>query len=316
MQQNNQTNILLETGTNELEIMEFTVGGQIFGINVAKVKEIMMSSPVVPMQKAHPVIEGVFKPRDQVITVIDLGKYLELAPSEHPDKDIFIITSFNQQDFAFHVHTVVGIDRISWTMMQKPDQIIYGGEEGVATAIAQYQNRLITILDFEKIVMEIGPQSGIQYSDMGRLGNRPTVDAPIVVVEDSMLLAKMITESLHKAGYVNITKFNNGKEAWNYLAEVKNSGDPLADHVTCVITDIEMPQMDGHHLTKLIKDDPVLKKLPVVLFSSLIDSEMRKKGEQVGADEQLTKPEILGLVAIIDRLTQPAAAAEGAAEAS
>jgi two-component system chemotaxis response regulator CheV len=301
--QSNQPNILLETGTNELEIMEFTVAGQLFGINVAKVKEIMMSSPVVPMQKAHPVIEGIFKPRDQVITVIDLGKYLGLEPSEHPDKDIFIITNFNQQDFAFHVHTVVGIDRISWTMMQKPDQIIYGGEEGVATAIAQYQERLITILDFEKIVTEISPQSGIQYSDLNRLGVRAPAETPIVVVEDSMLLSKMITESLLRAGYVNITKLNNGQEAWDYLTEIKNSGDPLISHAACVITDIEMPQMDGLRLTKLIKEDPVLKKLPVILFSSLIDAEMRKKGEQVGADEQITKPEILGLVAIIDRLT-------------
>ncbi|MEL7622280.1 MAG: chemotaxis protein [Clostridiales bacterium] len=301
--QNNQTNILLETGTNELEIMEFTIDGQLFGINVAKVKEIMMSSPVIPMQKAHPVIEGIFKPREQVITVIDLAKYLGLAPSNHPDKDIFIITSFNQQDFAFHVHTVVGIDRISWAMMQKPDQIIYGGEEGVATAIAQYQERLITILDFEKIVTEISPESGIQYSDLSRFSNRERLETPILVVEDSMLLAKMITESLHRSGYANITKLNNGKEAWNYLAEIKNSGDPLKAHVACVITDIEMPQMDGHRLTKLIKEDPVLKKLPVILFSSLIDEEMRKKGEQVGADDQITKPEILGLVTIVDRLT-------------
>lgn len=118
MKQLNQTEILLESGTNELEIMEFTIAGELFGINVAKVREIMMLSPVKPMQKAHPVIEGIFKPRDEVITVIDLAKYLNLAPSENKDRDIFIVTHFNNQNFAFHVHSVVGIDRISWTKMQ------------------------------------------------------------------------------------------------------------------------------------------------------------------------------------------------------
>ena len=298
-----QSNILLEAGSNELEIMEFTISGRLFGINVAKVTEIMMSSPTIPMPKAHPVIEGIFKPRDQVITVLDLAKYLGLEPSEHPDKDIFIITRFNQLDFAFHVHSVVGIDRISWAMLQKPDKIIYGGEEGVATAIAEYQDRLITILDFEKIVTEISIHAGIQIDDLNVLGSRRRMDSPIVVVDDSSLLSKMILDCLHKAGYTNTYKYDNGQEAWKYLEEVKTSGDPIETHVTCVITDIEMPQMDGHHLTKLIKTDPVMKSIPVILFSSLIDDEMRKKGVAVGADAQVSKPEILKLIGIVDGLT-------------
>ncbi|MCL1848367.1 MAG: chemotaxis protein [Clostridiales bacterium] len=297
-----QTNILLESGTNELEIMEFTIDGKIFGINVAKVTEIMTISPITTMPKSHPVIEGIFKPREQVITVIDLSKYLGLGESENPDKDIFIITRFNQLDFAFHVHSVVGIDRISWTMLQKPDDIIYGGEEGVATAIADFQERLITILDFEKIVTEISVHAGIQISDLDVLGSRVRQGMPILVVDDSMLLSKMILDALHKAGYANTVKMDNGQEAWDYLCEVKQSGDPILSHISCVITDIEMPQMDGHRLTKLIKDDKDLKVLPVILFSSLIDEEMRKKGADVGADAQITKPEILGLVTLIDQL--------------
>ena len=298
----NQTSILLESGTNELEIMEFTISRHLFGINVAKVTEIMMSSPIITMPKSHPVIEGIFKPRELVITVIDLSKYLGLGESEHPDKDIFIITRFNQLDFAFHVHTVVGIDRISWTMLQKPDQIIYGGEEGVATAIADYQNRLITILDFEKIVTEISSHVGLQINTLEALGNRVRQDMPLVVVEDSTLLSKMILDALGKAGYVNVTKLDNGKEAWDYLNETKKFGDSVLTHVACVITDIEMPQMDGHHLTKLIKEDKDLQILPVILFSSLIDEEMKKKGLEVGADAQITKPEILHLVNVVDKL--------------
>lgn len=304
MKQLNQTEILLESGTNELEIMEFTIAGELFGINVAKVREIMMISPVKPMQKAHPVIEGIFKPRDEVITVIDLAKYLNLAPSENKDRDIFIVTHFNNQNFAFHVHSVVGIDRISWTKMQKPDRIIYGGDEGVATGIAEFEDRLITILDFEKIVAEISPESSIQYEDLKKLGSRGRSEKCILVAEDSMLLSKMIVESLHRSGYNNTIKTDNGQEAWNYLQEAKASGEPISNHVSCVVSDIEMPLMDGHRLTKLVKTDPILRSIPVVLFSSLINDEMKLKGKEVGADEQISKPEIANLVTVIDRLTK------------
>ena len=302
-----QTEILLESGTNELEIMEFTIGKELFGINVAKVREIMRSEPVKPMQKSHPDIEGIFKPRDTVLTVIDLAKYLNLPASPNPEYDIFIITNFNNRDFAFHVHTVVGIDRISWTKMRKPDNIIYGGEEGVATGIAEYEGRLITILDFEKIVAEISPETGIQYSDLDSLGHRSRSEKVILIAEDSTLLSKMIIESLHRSGYVNTIKTDNGQEAWNYLQEVKESGDPIMEHVACIVSDIEMPQMDGHRLTKLVKEDRDLKKIPLVLFSSLINEEMRKKGQELGADAQITKPEIARLVTIIDTLIAQAA---------
>ncbi|MEG1366332.1 MAG: chemotaxis protein [Oscillospiraceae bacterium] len=298
-----QTEILLESGTNELEIMEFTLNGELFGINVAKVREIMMRQPVKVMQKSHEDVEGIFKPRDEVITVIDLAKYLNMKPSENPDYDIFIVTSFNNLNFAFHVHTVEGIDRISWTNMQKPDRIIYGGDEGVATGIAEFEGRLITILDFEKIVAEISPETGIQYSDLDTLGERKRSDKTILIAEDSMLLSRMIIEALHRSGYVNTVKTDNGQEAWDYLNEAKISGDPIKEHVALLVTDIEMPQMDGHRLTKLVKSDNILKEIPVILFSSLINEEMRIKGKDLGADAQISKPEIANLVTLIDRLT-------------
>lgn len=300
----NQTEILLESGTNELEIMEFTIAGQIFGINVAKVREIMMAAPIKPMQKSHPNVEGIFKPRDTLLTVIDLASYLGLPASADPSHDIFIITNFNNQDFAFHVHTVVGIDRISWKKMRKPDKVIYGGQEGISTGIAEFDDRLITILDFEMIVAEISPASGIQYSDLDKLGERSRSEKAILIAEDSMLLSKMIIESLHRSGYVNTIKTENGQEAWDFLQEIKNSGEPPKEHVACIISDIEMPQMDGHHLTKLVKTDPILGEIPLVLFSSLINEEMRRKGEEVGADNQISKPEIAHLVEIIDSLTK------------
>lgn len=298
-----ETEILLESGTNELEIVEFTINGELLGINVAKVVEIMRYCSVKPMQKSHPVIEGVFKPRDTIITVIDLAAYLGMPPSPDVNHDIFIVANFNNHNFAFHVHTVVGIDRISWRDIQKPDEVIYGGDEGYATGIAEFEGRLITILDFEKIVAEICPDVGIQLEDVDELGSlQSRNDKKILIAEDSMLLSKLITECLHRAGYVNTIKVDNGQEAWNYLCEAKESGDPILDHVDLMVTDIEMPQMDGHRLTKLVKDDPVLKRIPIILFSSLINEPMRIKGEQLGANAQISKPEIANLVSLIDDL--------------
>ncbi|NCC86670.1 MAG: purine-binding chemotaxis protein CheW, partial [Clostridia bacterium] len=140
MKNENQTKILLESGTNEIEIMEFTISGEVFGINVAKVKEIMRARKIKCMPNSHEVVEGVFKPRNEIITVIDLGKYLNLPEFKKDGHDIFIITHFNNLNFAFHVDTVVGIDRISWEEIKKPDKAIYGGDEGVATGIDEYQN--------------------------------------------------------------------------------------------------------------------------------------------------------------------------------
>ena len=119
--ENNKDGILLETGTNEIEIMEFTIDGNLYGINVAKVREIMLSAPVHPMPHAHPAVEGIFKPRDIVITVVDLPEYLSGHTEPKGEKDLFIITNFNKMHIAFRVHTVVGISRISWRDIQKPD---------------------------------------------------------------------------------------------------------------------------------------------------------------------------------------------------
>lgn len=298
----NQTKILLESGTNELEIMEFTVGGELFGINIAKIREIMKAQETKRMPNSHNFVEGIFKQRGEVITVIDLAKCLNIERSENKSHDIFILTHFNKLNFAFRVESVVGIDRVSWEDIKKPDKVIYSGEDSVATAIAEYKDRLITILDFEKIIADISPETSITLDRLDELGDRVESEKKILVAEDSMMLSNLIIGFLHKSGYKNTVKFNNGKEAWDYLTEAKNSGLPISNYASCIVSDIEMPLMDGHRLTKLIKSDEKLKDIPVILFSSLISDELRIKGKEVGADEQITKPEIVELVNIIDRL--------------
>ena len=300
MREENKHEILLESGTNEIEIMKFTIGGNLYGINVAKVREIMISAPVKPMPHAHPAVEGIFKPRDAVLTVVDLPKYLGDEREKDP-KDIFIVTNFNKMFIAFRVHTVDRISRISWTDIQKPDKAVSGGEESVATGIAQCDGELVTILDFERIVAEIAPETSIQMSEVERLGPRERNDKPIWVAEDSILLSKMIEDSLRKANYVNLHMFSNGLELWEALSALPQDG-LLERDVALIITDIEMPQMDGHRLTKLVKENSRFKEIPLIIFSSLISEEMRRKGRDLGADEQLTKPEIGHLVDVMDHL--------------
>lgn len=292
--------ILLESGTNELEVIEFTVANRHFGINVSKVVELIKYQPVTPMPNSNPFVEGVFKPRQEVMTLINLAAYLGLPSTDNIERDIFIITHFNMVSTAFHVHNVEAIHRISWTQIEKPDSTIYGGVDCLATGIAHINNQLITILDFEKILADISPETSLQVSDVSRLGTRKAVRKPVLIAEDSLLLEKMIIESLEKSGFENIICCTNGKEAWDKLIEFKNMGDDITKHVACVITDIEMPQMDGHRLLKLIRDDEVLQILPVIVFSSLIDDEMRHKGNALGATAQISKPEIVHLVEIID----------------
>ena len=305
-----KTGILLESGTNEMEIMEFTIEGNLYGINVAKVREIMMSAPVHAMPHSHPAVEGIFKPRDLLITVVDLPKYLAQHEVPKGEKDLFIVTNFNKMYIAFRVHTVVGISRISWKDIQKPDNTVSGGPDGVATGIAQCGDDLVTILDFERIVAEIAPETTIQMSEVEALGKRSRSIQPIWVAEDSILLSRMIQEALNKAGYTNLRMFPNGAELWEAVQEWKGAEDQ-AEHVALIITDLEMPQMDGHRLTKLLKSTDGLKDIPVIIFSSLITEEMYIKGKQLGADEQLSKPEIGHLIGVIDHLLARSGAGRG-----
>lgn len=294
------TNILLENGTNELEVLEFTIGGRSYGINVAKIREIIGYQAITPVPNAHSFVEGIFMPRDVVITAIDLAKVLGINV-EHKATDMLIITNFNKLNIAFHVDAVVGIHRVSWADIITPDSTINTSDAGLATGIVKMDNKLIIILDFEKIVTDISPETGLKVSEIEKLGMRERSESPILIAEDSPLLRKLIIDSLHKAGYVTVTSANNGQEAWDLLGEYKKNGT-INEKVHCIITDIEMPLMDGHRLTRLVKSDESFKDIPLIIFSSLINDEMRVKGKALGADAQLTKPEIGNLVQTIDEL--------------
>lgn len=295
------TNILLESGTNELEILEFKVSGNYYGINVAKVKEIMKYQSLTPIPNGHPNLEGAFNTRGETISIINLAKCLGMKEENDPDKDMFLLTGFNNLSSGFHVNEVVGIHRVNWSQIIKPDSMISNSKSSVTTGIINIDGKLVILLDFEKIVADISPEVGIKLSEIDQLGERSINDAPIIYAEDSQLLSTLIYDGLTKAGYTRIMPTNNGLELWEILQSYKKAGT-LKENVACVVTDIEMPQMDGHRLLKLIKNDPELKDIPVIIFSSLINDDMKRKGESLGADAQLSKNDMGEFIKKLDEI--------------
>lgn len=298
----NSTGILLESGTNELEIIEFRIGTGLYGINVAKVREIVNPTRVVSLPRSHPHVEGIINNRGQILSLVNLPVVLGEPDNNNPGQERFIITQFNTMFSAFRVHEVTRIHRFSWKLIEKPTDLMQG-HEGIATGIVKLNDRLIVLLDFEKIVLDINSEISIHAHNIKDLGERRVSSEPVVIAEDSPTLRQLLVDVLKEAGYQNLRILNDGQEAWNYLENLANElGDQFSKEVRLVITDIEMPQMDGHHLTKRIKEHPRLRQLPVVIFSSLISEDIMHKGRAVGADAQVSKPEIDKLVGIVDKL--------------
>lgn len=297
----NDSSILLEAGTNELEIVEFSIGENKFAINVMKVKEILNPVPVVAIPHAHPFVEGIMELRGEVLPVVDVAAALGLPSSPQNHLDKFVVAEFNQQKTVFHVHSVTQIHRISWGQIEKPSEI-YQGAESQVIGVIKLGGQMILFLDFERILLEINPDSGIKMSEVKKLGPRERSNKRIVIAEDSAMLRKMLHDTLSEAGYQYLEFFENGKDAIAYLEHLAENIHDFRDAVQLVITDIEMPQMDGHHLTKRIKEHSVLSELPVIIFSSLITNELKHKGTVVGADAQISKPDIGDLVLKIDEL--------------
>ena len=292
---------MLESGTNELEIVEFEVANNKFGINVIKVKEIIQPIPVTFIPHVHPHVEGIIQLRGEVLPVVDMLKVLGIPTENRNPQQKYIVAEFNKQRVVFHVDNVTQIHRISWDQIEKPSDMYQGGSSQVIGVIKS-QEEMILLLDFERIMVDINPESSISVDAVKKLGKRERTEKKVIIAEDSPLLRKLLFDTMNEAGYVNTEFFENGRDAYEYLEALAKADKSIENHVQLVVTDIEMPQMDGHHLTKKIKSHPDLKKLPVIIFSSLITDDLRHKGEQVGAEEQISKPEIAELILRMDKL--------------
>jgi two-component system chemotaxis response regulator CheV len=290
--------ILLESGTNEFEIIEFSVGGVFYGLNVAKVREVINSVPVTYIAKSHPNLDGIFTLRSRVMPLVNLARSLNTQPASEDFK--IIVCEINNFYVGFKVDAVYRIHRISWTQME-PAPHIAGSD--LVVGIVKMQERMIILLDFEKILADVNPEmnrkmSAVPKSTPELISIRKTKN--ILIAEDSRMLRDLLLDTLHTAGYNTISN-ENGLEAWTQLEAIAESDKPVTDTIQLIITDIEMPQMDGHYLIKRIKSHPRLKDLPVIIFSSLINEEMKLKGQALGAYAQVTKPEIEQLIGIVDQ---------------
>ncbi|UOQ43229.1 chemotaxis protein [Halobacillus salinarum] len=297
---NKDQGILLESGTNELEIVEFSVAENRFGINVIKVKEILNPVPVTKIPHSHPSVEGIIEIRGEVVPVVDVAHALGFPASKNQDQDKFILTEFNQTKIVFHVHTVTQIHRITWEQIEKPSHM-YQGLETQITGVIKKEQEMLLLLDFEKIVADIHPESSLNTEAIHQLGERERSEKQILIAEDSGLLRNLLKQTLEEAGYHKLVIVEDGRAAYDRLLQLAEEGKAVEEEFQLVITDIEMPQMDGHHLTKMIKTHQKLKQLPVIIFSSLITNDLKHKGDGVGADAQISKPEITELVEMMDR---------------
>jgi two-component system chemotaxis response regulator CheV len=251
------------------------------------------------MPNSHPYVDGIFTLRGRVMPLVNLLTCLGIEDQEAASKNI-IISELNTYFVGFLVNEVSRIHRVSWSAMEPPPNV---ADSEMAIGIIKMGEKIVILLDFEKIIAEINPQIHAKLTNVSPSGaelQEIRKTKKIIVVEDSKMLRDLLVESLHKAGYINVTAYHNGKDAWDALAALADTGVAIEENVHMLITDIEMPQMDGHHLLKKIRDDGFLHKLPVVIFSSLINEEMRRKGEAIGADGQVSKPELSNLIDLLD----------------
>lgn len=292
--------ILLETGTNEFEIVEFSIGKVNYGINVAKVREVIQRAPVTAMPQAHPYIDGLFTLRGKAIPLVNLPRCLNVASGEEA-KNI-IVTEINNYGIGFLVENVSRIHRISWKDMEPAPEV---GDQSRVVGIIKMSDRIVLLLDFETIIAEINPEINAKLTtveDATEDTRSLRSNVHVVVAEDSAMLRDLLVTTLHDSGYRFVRDFGNGMDAWDYLRTLSTKDGPIYTHVGIIVSDVEMPKMDGHRLLKLVRDNERLNEVPFVLFSSLISEEMRLKGESLGASAQISKPEINQLIGILDKL--------------
>lgn len=300
-----QTNILLEAGTNELEIIEFYIDEEdysgkkyraYYAVNVAKVLEIIRMPKVTGMPSTpHPCVVGTFNLRNKVIPLIDLSLWLGKPMADRGNAKV-IVSEFNKIINAFIVSGVTRIHRLSWDQVEPPTGYVSTFAANNFTGVVKFEDRIVLLLDMEQIIWDLNPSLAMRMErEREALIKAGSGTYKTLVVDDSNSIRRLITSYLVNDGF-EVEQDVNGQEAWDRLSAWKEqaakSGGSLFDHVNLLVTDIEMPAMDGHNLCKRVKEDPVLKELPVILFSSLINDRLYHKGLSVGADDQVTKPEI------------------------
>lgn len=294
--------ILLESGTGDLEILHFMVAGEHYAINVVKVKELLPINNLSKIPNGHQAVSGISLNRGEMISIVDLNYVLEGKHAENVKNSMTLVCEFNRLKVGFAVDKVMGIHHIAWKDIIAPDNL---SSHSLIIGNINYNDTIILLLDFEKIVMDINPATGIHSGRVKDIEKKERSGIKIALADDSPMIRKVLLDTLTQAGFTKLKFFDNGQQVYEYINVLADRlGESFTSEIDLLITDIEMPQMDGHTLTRRLKEHRVLKKLPIIIFSSLITQDLMHKGESVGADAQMSKPQIEELVNLIDTLIE------------
>ena len=296
------SDILLDAGTNELEVLVFKMVDGWFGVNVAKVREVIKPQPATKSPAQHASVIGMFDIRGSVVPVVDLPWHLGLVTERASDRGFegrVIITEFNGRRTGFWVDAVDRIHRVSWASIKPAPDFSNGvsTDDSISstTGTLQLGDDLILMVDFESVADAIVFDEKLH---IGKVADDLGVDRPskrVLLAEDSPFMRKLLTDVFTRSGYTGLEVHADGQSAWDAM-QAKPHG------IDAVVSDIEMPRLDGLTLAKKIKESAHFTGVPVMLFSSLISTDNMKKGKQVGVDVQVPKPKLEEMVRLVDRL--------------
>lgn len=296
-------------GTNKLEILLFTLGKdtrtgrqETFGINVFKVREVMRVPEITRAPDMPSTVEGMVSLRGQLVPVVDLTKYTGIETDTKPD--IMVVTEYNGHSQGFLVGAVDTILRLDWSSMRVPPQMLTAQLGGLVTAVTELDDgRLVMLLDVEKILSETS-----HFDDSNLFMGLAPIEhegRTVFFADDSSVARGQIERTL-EALHVNFISANNGLAAWTELqkiaAQAEATHKSVKDFIQLILTDVEMPEMDGYVLTKKVKSDARFNGIPVIMHSSLSSAANQQLGISVGVDEYVPKFEPQKLASMLARL--------------
>jgi len=311
-----QRKILLESGTNEVEFLEFIMGQQSFGLNVLKIQTIEQydTSKVTTMPESKPCLCGMLLYRNRTIPLVNLRKIfrnhfkqkVDISNNENQQiKQIVLVLEFNNLTCALLVDSVNRIHRVSWSDFTPLHQFFHQFSSEFIGSV-NINNNEIFIIDIEKIIAEIIPESKLVFDEQQLPTNQEQLEkrenVNIYFAEDSDITRATVEKIFHDCQYVNVKSFCNGLDAYTAISSLSEQYKPkeLDKYINILVSDIEMPQMDGLTLCRNIKAK--MPDLPVVIFSSLINDQIATKCKAVNADNYVSKSKVNELINIIDHL--------------
>jgi len=275
-------------GQNRLELLLFRLEGkQLYGINVFKVKEVLQCPKLTLMPKSSPIVRGVANIRGGTIPILDLSMATGAAPLPNIANSFVIITEYNTKIQGFLVHSVERIVNMNWEDIHPPPKGT--GRDHYLTAVTRIDNQLVEIIDVEKILAEVAPVSeNISAGVVTEEVAHKALSLRVLTVDDSSVARKQVTRCLQTVG-VEVTALNDGRQALEFLRKLVDDGKKPEEEFLMMISDIEMPEMDGYTLTAEIRNDPRMQKLHIILHTSLSGVFNQAMVKKVGADDFLAK---------------------------